>query len=271
MSILNTILNSKKEELKGVKSNTPLSELKNKIKDSSPGRSFKKAITRSPDTHLKLIAELKKASPSKGLIRENFNLSEIVSIYDKKDVAAISVLTEESFFSGKLSYLNNARKRTEKPLLRKDFIFDEYQIYESKANNADAVLLIVSALEKSQLSDLYELSKELSLDCLVEIHNCKELDTALYCGVEIIGINNRDLKTLNISLNITHALLKDIPDDRIVISESGISTREDVEMLNATRTDAILVGTTIMKSDDIGTKIDELMGTSQKSIIQNQR
>ncbi len=268
MSILNNILNSKKDDLNAVKSDTPLSELKNKIKDSGSGKSFKEAIKRAPDTHLKLIAELKQASPSKGLIRENFNLSEIVSIYDKKDVAAISVLTEERFFSGKLSYLNKARKRTEKPLLRKDFIFDEYQIYESKANNADAVLLIVAALEKSQLSDLYELSKDLDLDCLVEVHNWKELDTALYCGAEIVGINNRDLKTLNISLNITHALLKDIPDDRIVVSESGIDSRNDVEMLNATRADAILVGTTIMKADNIGAKIDELMGKKQKSILQ---
>ena len=147
--------------------------------------------------------------------------------------------------------------------MRKDFIFDAYQVYESRVNSADAVLLIVAALERSQLSDLYDLSKEIGLDCLVEIHDWKELDTALYCGAEIIGINNRDLKTLNISLKNTLDLLKDIPDDRIVVSESGIDTRSDVETLESTRTDAILVGTSIMRSDDIGKKIDELMGWNQ--------
>jgi indole-3-glycerol phosphate synthase len=260
MSILNEILKNKKEALQVVKTSVPLAELKARIKDAAATKSFKAAIKREQDNPVKLIAELKKASPSQGLIRKDFNLSEIVSVYNKKDVAAISVLTEENFFSGKLDYLNKARKRTLKPLLRKDFIFDSYQVYESRANNADAVLLIVAALEQSQLSDLYELSKEISLDCLVEVHDWKELDTALYCGAEIIGINNRDLKTLNISLRNTIDLLKDIPDDRIVVSESGIDTRADVEAIESTRTDAILVGTGIMKAEDIGKKIDELMG-----------
>ncbi len=260
MSILNEILKNKREELLAVKNSFPLAELKARIKDVDATISFKTAIKREQNTPLKLIAELKKASPSKGLIRKDFNLSEIVSAYNKKDVAAISVLTEERFFSGKLDYLNKARKRTFKPLLRKDFIFDSYQVYESRANNADAILLIVAALEKSQLSDLYELSKGMDLDCLVEVHDWKELDTALYCGAEIIGINNRDLKTLNISLRNTLELLKDVPDDRIVVSESGIDTRADVEAIESTRTDAILVGTSIMKSEDIGKKIDELMG-----------
>jgi indole-3-glycerol phosphate synthase len=260
MSILNEILKNKREELQAVKSSVPLAELKARIKDADATISFKTAIKREQNTRLKLIAELKKASPSKGLIRKDFNLSEIVSVYNKKDVAVISVLTEEHFFSGKLDYLNKARKRTLKPLLRKDFIFDSYQVYETRANNADAILLIVAALEKNQLSDLYELSRSMDLDCLVEVHDWKELDTALYCGAEIIGINNRDLKTLNISLRNTLELLKDVPDDRIVVSESGIDTRADVEAIESTRTDAILVGTAIMKADDIGKKIDELMG-----------
>ncbi len=260
MSILNVILKHKKEELKSTKYNTPLSELKEKIKYVQAIKSFKTAIKREQNTPVKLIAELKKASPSKGLLREDFNLPEIVSIYEEKNVAAISVLTEERFFSGRLDYLNEARKRTERPLLRKDFIFDDYQVYEARVNNADAVLLITATLEKYQLSDLYELSKELSLDCLVEVHNLKELDTALYCGAEIIGINNRDLKTLNISLSTTFDLLKDISEDRIVVSESGINTRADVETIESTRTDAILVGTALMKAHDIGSKIDELLG-----------
>lgn len=260
MSILNEILRHKREELAAVKSKIPLAELKSKVRDVGAVRSFKEAIKREQDGPLNLIAELKKSSPSKGLIREDFNLPQIVSVYDEKDVSAVSVLTEERFFSGRLNYLNKARKRTEKPLLRKDFIIDDYQIYETRANNASAVLLIAAALEKSRLSDLFELAKELSLDCLIEVHNWKELDTVLYRGAEIVGINNRDLNTLNISLNISFNLLKDIPDDRIVVSESGINTRADVEALEATKTDAILVGTTIMKSKDIGAKIDELMG-----------
>ncbi|MBI5410006.1 MAG: indole-3-glycerol phosphate synthase TrpC [Nitrospirae bacterium] len=261
--MLKEILSHKKEELNKTKSLTPLADLKARLKDTATIRSFKTAITREKGSPVKLIAELKKASPSKGLIREDFNLSEIVSIYNRKDVAAISVLTEERYFSGKLEYLHKVRKKTLKPILRKDFIIDEYQVYESRVNNADAILLIASALEKQQLSDLYELAQELSLDCLVEVHDWKELDTALYSEVEIIGINNRDLKTLNVNLKATLELLKDIPEDIIVVSESGFNTRADVELMEATRTDAILVGSAIMKAGDIGAKIDELMGRTE--------
>lgn len=260
MNILNEILKHKREELRAVKSDVPLSELKTRIADLDKVKSFRAAVKRQQNSGIRLIAELKKASPSKGLIREDFNLPEIVSIYNRKKVAAISVLTERRFFSGSLDYLREARKMTQKPLLRKDFIFDDYQVYEARANRADAVLLIAAALEKSQLSDLYGLAKELSLDCLVEIHNYRDLDNALNCGSEIIGINNRDLVTLDISLGVTFDFLKDIPDDRTVVSESGINTRADVESVESTRTDAVLVGTAIMKAADIGAKIDELMG-----------
>ncbi len=260
MSILNDILKNKKEELQAAKISVPLAELKAMVKDVKPIKEFRNAVKREMNGPVKVIAEIKKASPSEGLIRKDFNLPEIVSIYNKKDVAAISVLTEERYFSGKLDFLNKTRKKTVKPLLRKDFIFDEYQVYESRVNHADAILLIVAALEKSQLGDLFELAKSLTLACLVEVHDWKELDMALYCGAEIIGINNRDLKTLNINLKTTFDLLKDIPNDRIVISESGINTRADVQTVETTQADAILVGTTLMKAEDIGKKIDELMG-----------
>lgn len=263
MSILHEILKYKQEEVQSAKSDVPLSDLKARIKDMDAVRCFKTAIKREENKPVNLIAELKKASPSKGLIRKDFSLPQIISIYEKKDVAAISVLTEKRYFDGSLSYLNQARKRTSKPLLRKDFIFDNYQVYESRANNADAILLIVAALDKSQLNDLYHAAKELTLECLVEVHNWKELDIALYMGAEIIGINNRDLNTLNISLDISLSLLKDVPDDRIVVSESGINTRADVEVLQATKTDAILVGTAIMKAEDISARIDELLGSQQ--------
>jgi indole-3-glycerol phosphate synthase len=263
MSILHDILKYKQEELQSTKTEVPLSDLKARIKDMDTVKCFKTAIEREDNQPVKLIAELKKASPSQGLIRKDFSLPQIISIYDKKDVSAISVLTEKRYFDGSLSFLNQARKRTTKPLLRKDFIFDNYQVYESRANNADAILLIVASLEKSQLNDLYHLAKELTLECLVEVHNWKELDIALYMGAEIIGINNRDLNTLNISLDISLSMLKDVPDDRVVVSESGINTRADVEVLQATKTDAILVGTTIMKAEDIGAMIDELLDNQQ--------
>jgi len=260
MSVLQEILKFKREELKQIKSSVPLTELKKRLGDIETSRPFKTAITREQSQKIKLIAELKKASPSEGRIREDFNLTEIISIYDKKNVDAISILTEERFFEGSLDYLNKARQITGKPLLRKDFILDDYQVYESRANGADAILLIVAALDKYQLIDLQGLSKELSLECLVEVHDLKELDTALYSGADIIGINNRDLNTLKTTLNTTFDLLKDIPKNKIIVSESGIKTREDVKAIESSRADAILVGTTLMKSADIGKKIDELMG-----------
>lgn len=260
MSILNQIIEHKKEELETVMRSMPLAELKAKIGDMEGTRSFMKAIKRDKGGPIRLIAEIKKASPSKGLIREDFNLSGIVSVFDSKSVAAISVLTEQRYFSGELDHLNKARKLTEKPLLRKDFIFNDYQIYEARANNADAVLLIAAALEMPHLCHLYGVARELFLDCLVEVHTPAELDMVLQAGSEIIGINNRDLTTLEINLETTFEFLKDIPDDRIVVSESGISTRADVEALEASRVDSMLVGTSIMQSADIGARIDELTG-----------
>jgi len=264
MSILQEILKYKKEELKSTKTRVSLSELKAKVNDAEAVRSFKIAVRREGNNAIKLIAEVKKASPSKGMIRKDFDLPQIISVYDKKDVAAISVLTEERFFQGKLDYLKEARKRTSKPLLRKDFIIDDYQLYEARVNGADAILLIAAALERQQLIDLMSLAKELTLDSLVEVHDHKELDTALFCNAEIIGINNRNLKTLEISLRTTFDLIKDITEDKIVVSESGINTRADVEALESAGADAILVGTAIMKAGDTAAKIDELMGTNKK-------
>ncbi len=189
----------------------------------------------------------------------NFSVPEIISIYDKKEAAAISVLTDKRYFEGSLDYLDEVRGLTKRPLLRKDFIIDDYQVYESRVYGADAVLLIVAGLDKSQLSDLQGLAKELSLDCLVEVHNLKELDTALRSGADLIGINNRDLNTLKTSLNTTFDLLKDIPDNKVIVSESGIDNRADVEAIGSAGADAVLVGTALMKADDIGTKIDQLM------------
>lgn len=272
MSVLKEILKNKKEELTRRKNALTLKEIKIRLKDAPATKNFKTAIQRGRNKRIRLIAEIKKASPSgrrldspSGSLRKDFNISEIVSAYSRKDVHAISVLTEERFFQGSLGHLDKTRQITEKPLLRKDFIFDDYQIYESRLHGADAILLIAAALDKSQLTDFHGLARELSLECLAEVHNLEELDKVLYCGADIIGINNRNLNTLNVRLDTTLELLKHIPDSKITVSESGINTREDVETIEATKIDAMLVGTTFMKAKDIGAKIDELLHNSDST------
>ena len=222
-------------------------------------RDFRAAIKRG-DRHIRLIAEVKKASPSKGVIRKDFDPVGIARIYEDKAVDAISVLTEEDFFSGDLGYIPQIRKAVTRPVLRKDFIFEEYQIYESRASGADAVLLIAAMLDTAQAGDYLELARELGLSVLFEVHSFEELEKALSLKADIIGINNRDLKTLSMDLNATFLLKKEIPSDRVVVSESGIKTRDDVTRLDERGVDAMLIGTTLMESRDIGKKIDELRG-----------
>jgi indole-3-glycerol phosphate synthase len=260
MSILNTIVEKKKERLLMAKSLTPLTELKSIISDIDKTRDFKKAIKRDSD-NIKLIAEIKKASPSKGPIRKDFNHLAIARIYEEKNVNAVSILTEENFFMGSLNFLSDIKKVLTKPILRKDFIFDEYQIYESRANEADAILLIATILDKNQAAEYLHLSKELGLSVIFEAHNFKELEMALFINSDIIGINNRDLKTLEVDINTTFKLKKEIPSKKIIVSESGIKTREDVKRLEEAGIHAILVGTTFMETGDIAVKIDELMGS----------
>jgi indole-3-glycerol phosphate synthase len=262
MSILDRIISQKKEDLENQKRVLPFTDLKERLKDREYSyRSFREGIRRKKDQPLpSLIAEIKKASPSKGIIREDFNLLTIANTYEKKKVSAISVLTEEHFFMGKLSYLEEVKTAVTRPVLRKDFIFEQYQIVESKLNGADAVLLISASLEKAEIEDLLGLAHELFLDCLVEVHTLKELDRALYAGAEIVGINNRNLSTFEVNLNRTLEMLPDIPPHKVVVSESGISTYKDVEMLEQSGVDAMLIGSAIMKSPDMGQKIDELLG-----------
>lgn len=262
MSILDEIIRRKKEDLQEQKRILSLIDIKERIKEKPLSHvSFKNEIKRKKAQPLpSLIAEIKKASPSKGLIRKDFNPFTIAEAYENKEVNAISVITEERFFMGKLSYLEEVKKRVSRPLLRKDFLFDEYQIYESKLSDADAVLLIAATLERSEIEDLKGLARELSLDCLVEVHTLKELDKALYGGAEIIGVNNRNLSTFEVNLNRTLEMLPDIPFDKVIVSESGISAYEDVKILSQSRVDAMLIGTAIMKSEDMEKKIDELLG-----------
>jgi indole-3-glycerol phosphate synthase len=259
MSILNTIVEKKKERLFSSKKITPLSKLKSIIKDIDKPGDFRKAIKRDSDT-IKLIAEIKKASPSKGIIRQNFDHLAIACIYQEKRVHAVSVLTEEDFFLGSLSFIPDVKKVLFKPVLRKDFIFDEYQIYEARAHHADAVLLIAAILGKNQAVEFLYLAKELGMSVLFEVHDFKELETALMIKADIIGINNRNLKTMHIDPSTTIQLKREIPSDRIVVSESGIQTRKDVLRFDEEGIDALLIGTSFMEAEDIGEKIDELMG-----------
>ena len=259
MSILDKIIEKKRGRLNDLKTKVSLRELKIKAAELERPKNFKDAVKRNSGS-IKLIAELKKASPLKGVIRQDFNPITIASIYEKKAVDAISVLTEEDYFQGRLEYLLEVKKVTNKPLLRKDFIFDEYQIYESKANGADAILLIACILKKNQAAEYLHIAEEIGLPALFEVHDFRELETALLINAEIIGINNRNLNTLSIDLSNTFKLKKEIPFGKVVISESGIKTREDVRGLENAGIDSIIVGTAFMEVENIEKKIDELMG-----------
>ncbi len=210
---------------------------------------------------ISMIAEVKKASPSRGVIRADFHPVEIAGIYADNGAAAISVLTEPEYFQGSLDYLRDIKNAlgSRTPLLRKDFIFDPYQVYQARAYGADALLLIVAVLSLKQLYELLTLSHELGMKCLVEVHNRFELETALSNGAEIIGINNRDLNTFDVDVETTGRLRSLIPEDRIVVSESGIKTRQDMEMLKGWEVDAVLIGEAFMASEDIASAMKELL------------
>ena len=211
---------------------------------------------------IRLIAEIKRASPSKGVIRSEFNPVDIAEVYAANGASAISVLTEANYFQGSLDYLEDIGKALgdrRPPLLRKDFIYDSYQIYESRACGADCLLLIVAILAPEQLRELLELSHTLSMKCLVEVHNEAKLQVALRSGAMIIGINNRDLKTFTVDLATTERLRPLIPQDRIVVSESGIKNRSDIENLGHIGVDAVLVGELLMSAPDITSKMKELL------------
>ena len=256
--ILDDIIAYKKEELAETKRGTSLAEIKTRAADAGPLRGFGNALSSS--NGIRLIAEVKKASPSKGVIREDFDPVKIAGMYQESGAACISVLTEKKFFQGSLAYLGQIRKTTVLPLLRKDFIIDEYQIFEARAAGADAILLIAACLEKQQLGDFLGTAGSAGLDVLVESHTYRELDKTLLAGARLVGINNRNLSTFAVSLQTTLDLLKDIPEDRIVVSESGITTRDDVVTLEKAGVDAILVGESLMREKDIGKKVNVLLG-----------
>ena len=260
MGILDAIVSKKKERLAVSKSALPLKDLRIQAKDAGKPRDFKSAIKRTQNEKINLIAEIKRASPSKGIIRKDFDHLTIARVYEEGEVDAVSILTEEDFFQGSLDFLSGVKQVLTKPILRKDFIFDEYQVYEARANNADAILLIAAILEKNQASEYIHISNDLGLAVLFEVHNFRELEMAIHLDCNIIGINNRDLKTLTIDLQTTFKLKEEIPPDKIVISESGIKTRTDVLKLEEAGIDAMLIGTSFMETDNILRKINELQG-----------
>lgn len=221
---------------------------------------FFKAVRRLTGEPLKVIAEVKKASPSKGVIRENFDFLEIARIYDSLPVDAVSVLTEEKFFMGSLYYLDEIAKSISKPVLRKDFIIDRYQIKEAIVAGASAVLLIAAILDQNHLKKFMDLCDSFCLDYIVEVHNMDELNKALACEPSVIGINNRDLKSFAVDIHTTEKLKEFIPDSIAVISESGIHTAEHAAYLDSLNIDAVLIGEALMKHDDISGAFNAIFG-----------
>lgn len=258
--ILDEIVENKAIEVKASKRNFPLDELKDQIKDALAARDFFEAI--NPKGELKIISEVKHASPSKGIFREDFDPVQIARSYSEGGASAISVLTDEKYFKGSLNYLKSIRENVETPLLRKDFIIDPYQVYEARLYGADALLLIVASLEQSLLSDLLELTHSLGMNAIVEVHDEAELDRALDAKSRIIGINNRDLKTFDVDLNVSINLSAKVGSDKIVIAESGIRSIDDIDNLRANGVHVFLIGETFMKAREPGRKLKELIESS---------
>jgi indole-3-glycerol phosphate synthase len=223
-------------------------ELDRQARQRNDFRAFGAALARA-DEKVAIIAEIKKASPSAGVIAQTFDPVSIAKNYERAGAEAISVLTDEKFFQGKLKHLVDIRRAVSLPLLRKDFILDEIQIAESAATGADAILLIVAALEQKQLLDLCASAVDYRIDALVEIHSREELDRALEAGAKIIGINNRDLTTFDVNLSVTEKLCGHVPDEVVLVSESGIKTAEDVARMQACGVDAILIGEALMRGE----------------------
>ncbi|MBS4039818.1 MAG: indole-3-glycerol phosphate synthase TrpC [Flavobacteriales bacterium] len=256
--ILDKIVAYKRKKIEVEKQQLPIDLLLKQLENIEEPRNFKKALKK--EKGLSIIAEVKKASPSKGIIREDFRPLEIVNLYNENKVEAISVLTEDKFFLGSPQYLKDIKNSTYLPLLRKDFIIDSYQIYQTKALGADVILLIAAILTQKQLIDFQKLAVQVGLHCLVEVHTREELEVVLETEADIIGINNRNLQTFETTLETTRELIEMIPRDKIVISESGIHGRGDMKYLADLGVDGVLIGEGLMRASSIGEKLRELRG-----------
>ena len=257
--ILKKILARKHEEIAERSARLGLKDLKKYSEQASPVRGFIAAIeNKLAENKAAVIAEIKKASPSKGILRENFNPAEIAKTYEANGAACLSVLTDADFFQGSENYLKQARSACELPVIRKDFIIDPYQVYEARMINADCILLIVAALDDDRLKELLALAHELNMDVLMEVHDQQEMERALATDAKLIGINNRSLHTFETSLRTSLSLLAMVPDDRILVTESGIHTHEDVQLMRNNNIHTFLVGEAFMRADDPGQKLAEL-------------
>ena len=258
-NILNKILDTKREEIRLTSGYRPLSELEVEAQSAPSVRDFEEAIrSKIAAGQSAVIAEVKKASPSKGIIRADFQPADIASSYASGGATCLSVLTDIDFFQGSDEYLQQARKACELPVIRKDFTVDPYQVVEARAIGADAILLIVAALADDQMRELAEVASGFELDVLVEVHDRAELDRALELETQLVGINNRDLHSFDMRLETTLDLLPHIPEDRVVVTESGIHTPADVAVMRERNVHAFLVGEAFMRAEEPGEKLKEL-------------
>jgi indole-3-glycerol phosphate synthase len=253
--ILERIITVKREEIRAAQLSAPLEELK-LLASTRNKRDFVGALrAKHAEGKPAIIAEVKKASPSKGVLREHFVPAEIARSYEKGGAACLSVLTDVQFFKGSVAYLEEARAACSLPVLRKDFIVDPYQIVEARAMGADCILLIAAVLQRSQMQDLEAFAHSLGMAVLVEVHDKDELMEALTLKTPLIGINNRNLRTFETSIDTTIGMLESVPDDRIVVTESGVMCRQDVERLRAMDVHSFLVGEAFMRAEDPGTEL----------------
>ena len=257
-TILDTIVASKRKEIEAARGRVPDRELERRLTAAPPARGFRAALERATGTQV--IAEVKKASPSAGVLRADFEPVPIARIYEEHGAACLSVLTDAPFFQGQLADLAAIRAAVAPPLLRKDFILDRYQLLEARQAGADAVLLIAEILPGADLGNLLRQTEDLGMEALVELYEADHLPRVLDSGGRLIGINNRDLRTFETRLEHTLELAARVPADCCLVSESGIRTRQDVLRLEAAGVRAILVGETLMRAADIGAKLDELRG-----------
>ncbi|HVV99942.1 MAG TPA: indole-3-glycerol phosphate synthase TrpC [Planctomycetaceae bacterium] len=257
-NFLERIVDHKRQEIVAAMQRRPAAELKTQLASAPPVRDFVGALRNGPGMHL--IAEVKKASPSAGLIREDFDPLAIARVYQAHGAHCLSVLTDENFFQGHLDYLTAIRQTVSLPVLRKDFILDRYQVLEARVAGADCVLLIAECLNNCQMRDLYFYASELGMECLIEIYDADNLDRVLKLEPALVGVNNRDLRTFVVDLEHTLQIRPRLPEGTLLVSESGIRTRDDVLRLQEAGVEAMLVGETLMRSPDIGTKVDELLG-----------
>ena len=256
--ILQQIMAHKRTEVDAARARISEAELERQIRAAPPVRDFAAALRRHHP--MGLIAEVKRASPSAGLIRADFSATEIARTYVESGAACLSVLTDEKYFQGHLNYLRQIRMVVDVPLLRKDFILDRYQILEARAAGADCILLIAECLDDTPLTDLYQIATGLGMQALVELHDAANLDRVLRLNPTMLGVNNRDLKVMKTNLEHCIQVRSRVPDSVLFVGESGIHSREHVEQLIAGNVHAMLVGETLMKSPDIGAKVRELLG-----------